>query len=112
MVGRTCPVLSASPFHPVFLGGADGAKAPLTVGALADQCNGGAMPDATPRDGMPFIQAQRSRRYDVGLTAKTPLEGICSRRHCPNWPFAIQVAAIRIDLRHTTAQYCPRPANG
>ena len=60
----------------LFWDGADGSKALLTFGAMAEQRDGGTMPGASAPDGQPFVQAQRSRRYDLGLTAETPLEGI------------------------------------
>lgn len=60
----------------LFWDGADGSKALLTFGAMAEQRDGGTMPGAPAPDGQSFVQAQRSRRYDVGLTAETPLEGI------------------------------------
>ncbi|MEC7933732.1 MAG: TonB-dependent receptor [Pseudomonadota bacterium] len=60
----------------LFWDGADGSKALLTFGAIAEQRDGGTMPGASAPDGQPFVQAQRSRRYDLGLTAETPLEGI------------------------------------
>ena len=60
----------------LFLDAADGTKALLTFGAMAEQRNGGTMPGANAPNGSPFAQTQRSRRYDLGLTAETPLEGI------------------------------------
>lgn len=60
----------------LFWDSAGGAKALLTFGAMAEQRDGGTMPGANAPDGQPFAQAQRSRRYDLGLTAETPLEGI------------------------------------
>ncbi len=60
----------------LFWDGADGSKALLTFGAMTEDREGGTMPDATAPDGESFVQAQRSRRYDLGLTAETPLEGI------------------------------------
>ncbi len=60
----------------LFWDGVDGSKALLTFGAMAEQRDGGTMLGATAPNGQSFVQAQRSRRYDVGLTAETPLEGI------------------------------------
>lgn len=60
----------------LFWNGASGAKALLTVGAMTEQRNGGTMPGSTAPDGQAFVQAQHSRRYDVGLTAEAPVEGI------------------------------------
>jgi iron complex outermembrane receptor protein len=60
----------------LFLDNADGTSAYLTLGAMAEQRDGGTMPGANAPDGMPFAQTLRSRRYDLGLTAETPLDGI------------------------------------
>lgn len=60
----------------LFWEGASGAKALLTFGALAEQRNGGTMPGAVAPDGQPFAQTQRSRRYDLGLTAEAPIEDV------------------------------------
>lgn len=54
----------------------DGAKAYLTVGALAEQRRGGTLPGRVVPDGTPFPQNQRSRRLDAGLNAQTPIEGV------------------------------------
>ncbi|WP_122928131.1 TonB-dependent receptor domain-containing protein [Sphingobium sp. LF-16] len=64
----------------LFLDAADGTKALLTFGAMAEQRDGGTMPGANAPDGLPFAQTLRSRRYDLGLTAETPLEGIGTLR--------------------------------
>lgn len=60
----------------LFWEGPDGARALLTFGAMTEQRDGGTLPDRTVPDGSPFIQAQRSRRFDLGLTAEAPLEGV------------------------------------
>lgn len=60
----------------LFLDSAQGTKALLTFGAMAEQRDGGTMPGADAPDGNPFPQTQRSRRYDLGMTAETPLDGI------------------------------------
>ena len=60
----------------LFVDAADGTKALLTFGAMAEQRDGGTMPGANAPDGSPFAQTLRSRRYDLGLTAETPLENI------------------------------------
>jgi iron complex outermembrane receptor protein len=60
----------------LFLDAADGTKALLTFGAMAEQRDGGTMPGKNAPDRSPFAQMLRSRRYDLGLTAETPLEGI------------------------------------
>ncbi|GLK42872.1 MULTISPECIES: TonB-dependent receptor plug domain-containing protein [Novosphingobium] len=64
-------------FRPrLFIDAADGTKALLTFGAMAEQRDGGTISSAKAPDGSPFAQTLRSRRYDLGLTAETPLEGI------------------------------------
>ncbi|TCP35511.1 iron complex outermembrane receptor protein [Sphingomonas sp. BK235] len=60
----------------LFWEGASGAKAYLTVGALAEQRRGGTLPGRMVPDGSPFAQDQRSRRFDAGLTAQTPIDGV------------------------------------
>lgn len=60
----------------LFWDGADESKALLTLGVMAEQRDGGTMRGAASPDGAPFVQAQRSRRYVLGLTAETPLKGI------------------------------------
>ncbi len=60
----------------LFWEGTAGAKALLTFGAMTEQRNGGTLPDRTAPDGSPFVQAQRSERFDVGLNAQTPIEGV------------------------------------
>jgi outer membrane receptor for ferrienterochelin and colicins len=60
----------------LFWEGASGAKAYLTVGALAEQRRGGTLAGRVVPDGTAFRQDQRSRRLDVGLNAQAPIEGI------------------------------------
>ncbi|WP_232495532.1 TonB-dependent receptor plug domain-containing protein [Novosphingobium kaempferiae] len=60
----------------LFLDAADGTNALLTFGTMAEQRDGGTMPGAAMPDGAPFAQTLRSRRYDLGLTAEMPLEGL------------------------------------
>lgn len=60
----------------LFFDSADGSKALLTFGAMAEQRDGGTMPGAAAPDGAPFVQAQRSQRYDLGLTAEAPLANL------------------------------------
>jgi outer membrane receptor for ferrienterochelin and colicins len=64
----------------LFWEGGDGSNALLTFGAMTEQRDGGTMPGADAPDGAPFVQAQRSRRYDLGLTTETPWEGIGTLR--------------------------------
>jgi iron complex outermembrane receptor protein len=60
----------------LFWEGEAGAKALLTFGAMTEQREGGTVPGRMAPDGAPFVQAQRSERFDLGLTAQTPLEGV------------------------------------
>lgn len=60
----------------LFWHGEEGAQALLTFGAMTEQREGGTLPGATAPDGAPFVQAQRSKRFNVGLTAEAPLDGI------------------------------------
>ncbi|WP_246447819.1 TonB-dependent receptor plug domain-containing protein [Novosphingobium flavum] len=60
----------------LFWNGAGGTKALLTFGAMTEEREGGTLPGAAAPDGQPFVQAQRSRRYDIGLTAQVPLESV------------------------------------
>jgi outer membrane receptor for ferrienterochelin and colicins len=59
----------------LFWEGASGAKAYLTVGALAEQRRGGTLPGRIVPDGSPFRQDQRSRRLDAGFNAQAPIDG-------------------------------------
>jgi outer membrane receptor for ferrienterochelin and colicins len=64
-------------FRPrLFWQGASGAKAYVTVGALAEDRRGGTLPGRVVPDGAPFHQDQRSRRLDAGLNAQAPIDGI------------------------------------
>lgn len=60
----------------LFWDGAGGAKALLTLGAMTEQRDGGTLPGRTAPDGAPFPQTQHSERFDAGLVAEAPLEGI------------------------------------
>ncbi|MDG2523357.1 TonB-dependent receptor [Caulobacter segnis] len=51
----------------------NGAAAFLTLGAMGEEREGGSMPGRTAPDGQPFPEAQKSRRLDAGLNARTPL---------------------------------------
>ena len=48
----------------------------LTLGAMAEQRTGGTLAGRTVPDGTAFPQTQRSTRYDGGLVADLPVEGI------------------------------------
>ena len=56
--------------------GDSGAKAFFTVGAMSEDRRGGTLPGRTVADGTAFRQDQDSRRFDVGLVAELPVDGI------------------------------------
>jgi iron complex outermembrane receptor protein len=58
----------------LFWEGAGGASAYLTVGAMAEERQGGTLPGRTVPDGRLFPQAQRTQRFDAGLVAEVPME--------------------------------------
>jgi iron complex outermembrane receptor protein len=60
----------------LFWEGTSGARALLTFGAMTEQRVGGTLPGRTVPDGSSFVQAQRSERFDLGLSAQTLLEGV------------------------------------
>ena len=60
----------------LFWRGASGAKALLTVGTMAEQRSGGTLPGRTVPDGTSFVQALRSERFDIGLSAQAPVDSI------------------------------------
>lgn len=60
----------------LFWEGTAGTKALLTFGAMREQRDGGTLPGRTAPDGAPFVQAQRSERFDLGLTAQTQIKGV------------------------------------
>jgi iron complex outermembrane receptor protein len=55
---------------------ASGAKALLTIGGMSEQRDGGTLPNHTAPNGSPFVQALHSKRFDVGLNAQMPLDGV------------------------------------
>jgi iron complex outermembrane receptor protein len=56
--------------------GAGGARGLVTFGAMTEQRVGGTLPGRAVPDGSSFVQAQRSERFDLGLSVQTPLEGV------------------------------------
>lgn len=60
----------------LFWEGDDGATAFLTLGAMTEERRGGTEQGRTAPDGTPFPQAQDTRRFDGGLVASFPLEGL------------------------------------
>jgi outer membrane receptor for ferrienterochelin and colicins len=61
-------------FRPrLFWEGADGAKAFLTVGAMAEDRVGGTLRGGTVPDGRPFAQTQDTTRFDAGLVVEAPV---------------------------------------
>ena len=60
----------------LFWEGANGASLFVTVGALTENRAGGTLPGRTTPDGRPFPQLQDTQRFDAGLVAELPLEGL------------------------------------
>ncbi|HMQ20648.1 MAG TPA: TonB-dependent receptor, partial [Sphingopyxis sp.] len=54
----------------------DGAKLLLTAGAMDEVRRGGTMPGRTVPDGSAFPLNQHSERFDAGLVAELPVEGV------------------------------------
>lgn len=71
------PYFSRVTFRPrLFVDTDGGTKIMLTGGAMHEQRDGGTLAGRTVPDGTAFPLTVRSRRYDLGLTADTPIEGI------------------------------------
>ena len=60
----------------LFWNGSNGASLFLTLGALSENRAGGTLPGRTTPDGRPFPQLQDTERFDAGLVAELPLEGL------------------------------------
>ncbi|WP_165961121.1 TonB-dependent receptor plug domain-containing protein [Qipengyuania sediminis] len=56
--------------------GAEGASLYLTLGAMTEDRVGGTVAGRTVPDGTAFAQTQDTDRYDIGLVAEVPLEGV------------------------------------
>lgn len=56
--------------------GADGGSLYLTLGAMTEERVGGTVPGRTVPDGTAFSQTQDTDRYDFGLVAEVPLDGV------------------------------------
>jgi outer membrane receptor for ferrienterochelin and colicins len=56
----------------LFWAGADGATAFLTIGAMAEQREGGTLNGRVAPDGAPFPQDQDTRRFDAGAVYEQP----------------------------------------
>ena len=72
--------------------GDDGSSLYLTVGAMTEQRTGGTLPGRTVPDGMAFVQAQDTDRFDAGLVARTPVDGLGT--------LALRASAMRQDHLH------------
>jgi outer membrane receptor for ferrienterochelin and colicins len=59
-----------------FWDGPEGGQAFITLGAMKEDRVGGTLAGRTLSDGLPFSQTQKTRRYDAGLTAEIPIEGL------------------------------------
>ena len=60
----------------LFWEGASGASLFVTAGALTEERAGGTLPGRATPDGRPFPQLQDTERFDAGLVAELPLEGL------------------------------------
>ncbi len=60
----------------LFWEGARGAEAYLTLGAMEERRVGGTLSGSTTPDGLPFPQTQETSRFDAGLTATIPIDGL------------------------------------
>ncbi len=60
----------------LFWEGAEGATAYITLGAMNEDRKGGTLPGALMPDGQPLANNQSSERYDAGVVAKFPLQGV------------------------------------
>lgn len=60
----------------LFWRGDSGASAFLTLGAMTEDRRGGTLPGRAAPDGQPFAQAQDTERFDAGLVAEVPIEGL------------------------------------
>lgn len=76
----------------LFWEGADGATALVTVGAMTEDRNGGTLPGRVVPDGRTFQQDQRSTRFDAGLVAEKPIDGLGTVR--------VRASGMTQDHRH------------
>jgi iron complex outermembrane receptor protein len=72
--------------------GDDGSSLYLTVGAMTEERTGGTLPGRTVPDGTAFVQSQDTDRFDAGLVARTPLDGLGT--------LALRASAMRQDHLH------------
>ena len=71
------PYFSRLTLRPRLFANTDGGTSiMLTGGAMHEQRDGGTLAGRTVPDGTAFPLTVRSRRYDLGLTADTPVEGV------------------------------------
>jgi iron complex outermembrane receptor protein len=60
----------------LFWTGAEGASAYVTLGAMREERDGGTLPGLTAPDGRPFPQTQDTDRFDAGVIAEVPVQGL------------------------------------
>lgn len=72
--------------------GNDGSSLYLTVGAMTERRTGGTLPGRTVPDGTAFVQAEDTDRFDAGLVARTPVDGLGA--------LAFRASAMRQDHLH------------
>jgi outer membrane receptor for ferrienterochelin and colicins len=76
----------------LFWEAANGATVFATIGALTEERAGGTLPGRTTPDGRPFPQVQDTERFDLGLVAQIPVEGVGR--------LGVRASAARQDHRH------------
>lgn len=92
--------------RPRFFFEQDGASAYLTIGAMTEDRRGGTLPGRTTPDGQPFVQSQDTDRFDAGLVAEKPLEGLGSlhlRGSASHQKHRHQFGSVIENDRHATA---------
>jgi iron complex outermembrane receptor protein len=60
----------------LFWEGGNDASVFATLGAMTEERAGGTLPGRTTPDGQPFAQTQDTRRFDAGVVAGMPIEGL------------------------------------
>ena len=84
--------------------GDDGSSLYLTLGAMTEDRVGGTLPGRAVPGGTPFAQTQDTERYDAGLVAERPIEGLGSlhlRASAMRQDHLHRFGAVVEDDRHT-----------
>jgi outer membrane receptor for ferrienterochelin and colicins len=83
-----------------------GATTFLTLGAMTEDRTGGTLPGRTTPEGSPFVQAQKTDRYDAGFVAKVPISDTMNfhlRGSAMTQKHRHQFGFVTEDDRHSTA---------